>query len=71
MLKLLMLDLFSLLMPRLACVSGSPQDRGTVGAVDLGGSSLEVSFVPNEPIASESQGAVLARHLLCNLHRVL
>lgn len=31
---------------------------GTVGAVDLGGSSLEVSFVPDEPFHSslESQG---------------
>ncbi|KAL3136358.1 hypothetical protein ABBQ38_005618 [Trebouxia sp. C0009 RCD-2024] len=27
----------------------------TVGAVDLGGSSLEVSFVPDEPFSSESQ----------------
>ena len=38
-----------------------------MGAVDLGGSSLEVSFVPNEPVASESQGAVLSEQLLCKL----
>ena len=37
---------------------GGGEGGGTVGAVDLGGSSLEVSFVPDEPFppSLESQG---------------
>ena len=44
---------------RIECESGGGRGRGgeTVGAVDLGGSSLEVSFVPDEPFPPlESQG---------------
>ena len=39
----------------------------TVGAVDLGGSSLEVSFVPDEPFppSLESQGLPASYQSLC------
>ena len=49
------------------CASGRGRGGGeTVGAVDLGGSSLEVSFVPDEPFSSESQGLPALHALVSN-----
>lgn len=52
------------------CASGRRQGRGdTVGAVDLGGSSLEVSFVPDEPFLSPESQGLSAMHALISTSR--
>ena len=43
------------------------QPKATVGAVDLGGSSLEVSFVPDDPQTAEAQGRLIAEQSIDSL----
>ena len=54
-------------MVKLCHTAGRAGGLGTVGAVDLGGSSLEVSFVPDESADAGSDelpgGANLSLHL--------
>ena len=67
LLLLLLLPLLLMLLPpplpllllTVGCAPGRASDSRTVGAIDLGGSSLEVSFESDHPVASDSQGSAV------------